>query len=69
MAGKLKFGLFGLHRGANTMPEILARRARAAEAAGFESIWVGDHIVPPDLSGPSLDAFIADAGATLIGRV
>ena len=45
----VKFGLYGLHKGENTAPEALTRRAREAEEAGFESIWVGDHIaLPPD---------------------
>jgi probable F420-dependent oxidoreductase len=47
MVDGLKFGLFGLHRGENTNPETLTRRARLAEAAGFESVWVGDHVTLP----------------------
>ena len=43
----MKFGLYGLHKGENTAPGELARRARAAEDAGFESLWVGDHIALP----------------------
>ena len=43
----LKFGLFGLHRGSSAEPDALARRARAAEESGFESLWVGDHIALP----------------------
>jgi probable F420-dependent oxidoreductase len=43
----VKFGLFGLHRGPGIAPDVLARRARAAEDAGFESLWVGDHIALP----------------------
>lgn len=43
----MKLALFGLHRGSSTEPETLARRARAAEEAGFESLWVGDHIALP----------------------
>ena len=48
--GALKIGLFGFHRGADIHPELLARRARVAEQAGFESLWVGDHVVLP--AGP-----------------
>ena len=52
----VKFGLYGLHKGENTAPEALARRARAAEEAGFESIWVGDHIaLPPDAPDDAYD--------------
>ena len=47
MANVLKFGLFGVHRGKMAEPEALGRRARLAEAAGFESVWVGDHISLP----------------------
>ncbi len=47
MASNLKFGLYGLHHGVNCDPDVLGRRARAAESAGFESLWVGDHIVIP----------------------
>jgi len=43
----LKLGLFGLHRGTNADADTLIRRARAAEEAGFESLWVGDHIALP----------------------
>lgn len=47
MASSLSFGLFGLHRGVNTDPEILGARACLAEQAGFESVWVGDHVTLP----------------------
>ena len=47
MANALMFGLFGLHRGRQADPETLGRRARLAESAGFESVWVGDHISLP----------------------
>jgi probable F420-dependent oxidoreductase len=47
MARSLAIGLFGLHRGVNTEPETLVRRAELAEAAGFESLWVGDHVTLP----------------------
>lgn len=43
----LKLALFGLHRGGSVDPETLVRRARAAEEAGFEALWVGDHIALP----------------------
>src|SRR4051794_19027035 len=47
MADGLKLGLFGLHRGASADADTLMRRARAAEEAGFESLWVGDHVALP----------------------
>jgi hypothetical protein len=60
----VKFGLYGLHKGENTEPEAFARRARAAEEAGFESLWVGDHIAlppdaPDDAYDPRLEAIVA----------
>jgi probable F420-dependent oxidoreductase len=47
MASGLKIGLFGVHRGAQAEPDALGRRAQMAEQAGFESVWVGDHISLP----------------------
>ena len=43
----MELGLFGLHRGSSADPGVLVRRAQRAEAAGFESLWVGDHIALP----------------------
>lgn len=43
----MKFALYGLHRGSSASPETMARRARSAEDAGFEALWVGDHIALP----------------------
>jgi probable F420-dependent oxidoreductase len=64
VADGLKLGLYGLHRGSSAEPDTLARRARLAEEAGFESLWVGDHIIlaaglddPPDQ--PRLEALTA----------
>jgi probable F420-dependent oxidoreductase len=71
----MKLGLFGLHRGSSAEPDTLARRARAAEEAGFESVWVGDHVALPfagtDPSGqPRLEAVTAIAHlAALTSRV
>lgn len=48
MADGLKFGLYGLLRGSGTDPATLIGRAQRAEDAGFESLWVGDHIALPD---------------------
>lgn len=43
----MKIALYGLHRGSSADPETMARRALAAEEAGFEGLWVGDHIALP----------------------
>lgn len=59
----MRIGLYGLHRGPGIAPDVLARRAEAAEQAGFESLWVGDHIaLPANLPGsdePRLEALAA----------
>jgi probable F420-dependent oxidoreductase len=57
----MRFGLYGLHRDRNVEPDVLIRRARLAEEAGFESLWVGDHIALPPGAGnpPRLEAMIA----------
>ena len=57
----MRFGLYGLHRDRNVDPGVLARRAKLAEDAGFESIGVGDHIALPIGEGnpPRLEAVTA----------
>src|SRR5581483_8401456 len=44
----MKLGLFSLNTGVCATPEGMARIGRAAEDAGFESLWVGEHVVLPD---------------------
>ncbi|HEU5475608.1 MAG TPA: TIGR03619 family F420-dependent LLM class oxidoreductase [Actinophytocola sp.] len=61
----MKIALYGLHRGSSADPEVRVRRALLAEEAGFEALWVGDHIAlpvedsadPPDQ--PRLEAVVA----------
>jgi len=48
----MKFGLFAINMGACADPATLAEVARAAEAAGFESLWTGEHVVLPDPQAP-----------------
>jgi len=48
----LKFGLFSMTTGPCSYPEGAARVARAAETAGFESLWGGEHVVLPDPQAP-----------------
>jgi probable F420-dependent oxidoreductase len=43
----VKWALYGLHKGSSVETEALARRARRAEDAGFESLWIGDHVALP----------------------
>jgi probable F420-dependent oxidoreductase len=49
----MKFGLFGMNMRPCVTPEAIAAVARAAEAAGFESFWGGEHIALPDPPTPS----------------
>jgi probable F420-dependent oxidoreductase len=62
VADGLKFGLYGLLRGGGIQPDTLVGRARLAEEAGFEALWVGDHVaLPADLDGqrPRLEVVVA----------
>jgi alkanesulfonate monooxygenase SsuD/methylene tetrahydromethanopterin reductase-like flavin-dependent oxidoreductase (luciferase family) len=48
----LALGLFSMTTGPCSHPEGAARVARAAEAAGFDSLWGGEHVVLPDTQAP-----------------
>ena len=48
----MKFGLFGINTGPCAVPATAAATARAAEAAGFDSVWTGEHIVLPEPQAP-----------------
>ena len=48
----MKFGIFNINNFACSYPETLARVAQAAENAGFESAWTGEHVVLPDPQVP-----------------
>jgi probable F420-dependent oxidoreductase len=43
----MKFGLSPINMGVCSHPEVMTRVAQAAEAAGFDSLWVGEHVVLP----------------------
>ncbi len=45
MPDQLKFGLTSINAGATSYPETLIRIAQAAETAGFDSLWAGEHHV------------------------
>ena len=45
MPDHLKFGVTSINTGATSYPEALVQLAQAAEAAGFESLWAGEHSV------------------------
>ena len=48
----MRFGLFGINFGACALPATAVAVARAAEAAGFDSLWTGEHVVLPDPQVP-----------------
>src|SRR5260370_2303097 len=52
MPGPLTFGLFSMNSHACSHPETARRIAQAAEAAGFDSLWAGEHVVLPDPQVP-----------------
>jgi probable F420-dependent oxidoreductase len=48
----MKIALFGINNGACASPKTAAAVARAAEQAGFESLWTGEHVILPDPQVP-----------------
>lgn len=48
----MHLGIFGINNGLLANPETASRAVKAAEAAGFESVWTGEHIVLPDPQVP-----------------
>jgi probable F420-dependent oxidoreductase len=48
----MQIGLFAINYGTCADPELAVRVARHAEAAGFESVWAGEHVVLPDPAPP-----------------
>ncbi len=48
----MKIGLFGINFGPCANPQTAAKVAIAAERAGFESLWTGEHVVLPDPQAP-----------------
>jgi probable F420-dependent oxidoreductase len=48
----MRLGLVHVNMGSMSQPEALAAAARAAEAAGFDSVWAGEHVVLPDPQVP-----------------
>src|SRR2546426_11559644 len=63
----MRFGLFGINFGPCADPALAIRIAVAAEEAGFESVWTGEHVarpirdnpVPTPPETPFLDSLIA----------
>jgi len=64
MSSGVHVALYGLHRGSSADPTTMVKRARLAEEAGFESLWVGDHIAlpvdaPDPADQPRIEAVVA----------
>ncbi len=64
----MRYGAFGINMGAWASGQAAARVAQAADSAGFESAWTGEHVVLPDpqvapsplpLQAPILDPAVA----------
>ncbi|MEM7338158.1 MAG: TIGR03619 family F420-dependent LLM class oxidoreductase [Actinomycetota bacterium] len=47
-----QLGLFAINMGTMADPAVMVDVAQAAEAAGYESVWTGEHIVLPDPQAP-----------------
>ncbi|MGH7842771.1 MAG: TIGR03619 family F420-dependent LLM class oxidoreductase [Candidatus Binataceae bacterium] len=65
----MKYGLFGMNMRPCVTPEAIAAVARAAEAAGFDSFWGGEHLAlaDPQVAGSPLapETVFVDLGATI----
>ena len=48
----MRLGLVHINMGPMSQPDALAAAARAAEAAGFDSVWAGEHLMLPDPQVP-----------------
>lgn len=48
----VKIGLFAINYGTCADPELAVQVAQHAEAAGFESVWTGEHVALPDPAPP-----------------
>ncbi len=68
----MKFGVCIPNYGPATSPEAIARVAKAAEEAGYDSIWTTDHILVPEQHSPTfgrvIEALIALGYAAGITR-
>lgn len=71
----MKFGLWGMNIGTCADPAAAVRVARAAEDAGLESLWTGEHVVMPSPRpdgfpmAPDLPWLDSIAGLTLLATV
>jgi len=47
-----RIGIFGINFGVMSDPSTMVTVAQACEAAGYDSVWTGEHIVLPDPQAP-----------------
>ena len=64
----VNFGQYLTTRGANATPENLRTVAQRAEDLGFDSVWVGDHLVIPHQIGSNYP-YTADGAPPISPRV
>ena len=65
----MKLGLFGINMDICAVdPAVAVRVAQAAEAAGWESVWTGEHYVLPDPALSFAAAGARAAGEATVGR-
>src|SRR2546423_2474408 len=64
----MQLGLIHINMAPMSGPDALVQAARAAEQAGFDSVWAGEHLILPDPqvppspmapSEPALDSILA----------
>src|ERR1700761_3781379 len=48
----MRLGLVHVNMGPLSQPDAVTQAARAAETAGFDSVWAGEHLVLPDPQVP-----------------
>jgi probable F420-dependent oxidoreductase len=62
----VKFGLFGVNMRPCVTPETIAAIAGAAEAAGFESFWGGEHLA---LADPQVTSSLMPASTVFVDLI
>jgi probable F420-dependent oxidoreductase len=62
----MRFGLFAINFNTCADPVVAVRVAQAAESAGLDSVWTGEHLVLPD---PRTDRSPLPPGAPMIDTI
>ncbi len=65
----MNFGLFAINFSTCADPDVAVTVAQAAEAAGFESVWTGEHIVLPQRNPLVLAKELASVHVVSKGRL